>query len=223
MEKLRIGIIGCGGIANGKHMPALKKLDDVEMVAFCDIIVERAEQAAKDYGIEGAKAYEDYNEMLAKEKLDIVHVCTPNNVHAPATVASMEAGCHVMCEKPAGVYTLAVRDMIAAADRHKDLTFAMMFNQRTNPVYRKMKEIVDADIPFRRHEVLTDDAIEMFKTSDLMEQANFSDGNTINSSTASKFYESLGWGTRLQSGKLRRNTYWRISLNGRKDTQLLHR
>ena len=65
--------------------------------------------------------------------------------------------------------------------------------------------------------VSKDTVIEMFKTSDIMEPANFTDGSKINRSTASKFYESLGWGTRLQSSKLRRNTYWRISLNGRKD------
>ena len=54
-EKVRIGIIGCGGIANGKHMPALSKLQNAEMVAFCDIVLERAEKAAKEYGVEGAK------------------------------------------------------------------------------------------------------------------------------------------------------------------------
>ena len=57
MDKVRIGIIGCGGIANGKHMPALKKLPHVEMVAFCDIIIEKAEKAAKDFGVEGAQVY----------------------------------------------------------------------------------------------------------------------------------------------------------------------
>ena len=100
MKKVKIGIIGCGGIANGKHMPCLQKLDNIEMVAFCDIIIERAEKAAKEYGIEGAKVYEDYNEMLKNENLDVVHVCTPNNSHASASIAAMEAGCHVMCEKP---------------------------------------------------------------------------------------------------------------------------
>ena len=59
---IKVGIIGCGGIANGKHMPALKKLEDVEMVAFCDIIRERAEKAAKEYGTADAKVYEDYKE-----------------------------------------------------------------------------------------------------------------------------------------------------------------
>ncbi len=117
MKKLRIGIIGCGGIANGKHMPALKKIDKVEMVAFCDIIIERAEKAAKEYGIEGAKVYEDYNEMLAKENLDVVHVCTPNNAHAPATVASMEAGCHVMCEKPMAKTVAEAKTMLDAQKR----------------------------------------------------------------------------------------------------------
>ena len=117
MEKVRIGIIGCGGIANRKHMPSLKRLDNVEMVAFCDIIAERAEKAAKEFGIEGAKAYTDFNEMLAKEKLDVVHVCTPNNVHAPATVASLEAGCHVMCEKPMAKTVAQAQEMLDAQKR----------------------------------------------------------------------------------------------------------
>ena len=77
MDKVRIGIIGCGGIANNKHMPALSKLPDVEMVAFCDIVVERAEKAAKKFGIEGAKVYEDYKELLKDETIDVVHVLTP--------------------------------------------------------------------------------------------------------------------------------------------------
>ena len=82
MEKvIRIGIIGCGGIANGKHMPALKKIEGVEMVAFCDIIKARAEKAAKEYGVDGAKVYEDYKELLKDESIDVVHVCTPNRSH----------------------------------------------------------------------------------------------------------------------------------------------
>ena len=82
----KIGIIGCGGIANGKHMPSLAKLDNVEMVAFCDIIVERAEKAKKDYGTEDAKVYTDYKEMLKDESIDIIHVLTPNREHSYMTV-----------------------------------------------------------------------------------------------------------------------------------------
>ncbi|MBO1914778.1 Gfo/Idh/MocA family oxidoreductase, partial [Microvirga sp. 3-52] len=58
-KKLKLGIIGCGGIANGKHLPSLSKLDTVELVAFCDIKIQKAEKAAKQYGTEGAKVYED--------------------------------------------------------------------------------------------------------------------------------------------------------------------
>ena len=103
MGKLRIAIVGCGGIANQKHMPSIKaNADKAEMVAFCDIIPERAEKAAKEYGVEGAKVYTDYKEMLADTSVefDVVHVCTPNVAHCPITVAAFEAGKHVMCEKP---------------------------------------------------------------------------------------------------------------------------
>ena len=64
MQKVRAAIIGCGGIANGKHMPALKELhEQAEMVAFCDIIPERAEKAKKDFGTPDAKVYEDYRKL----------------------------------------------------------------------------------------------------------------------------------------------------------------
>ena len=66
MSKIKVGIIGCGGIANQKHLPALKALGDrVEIVAFCDIIRERAEKAAKEYGAEGAQVFTDYRELVA--------------------------------------------------------------------------------------------------------------------------------------------------------------
>ena len=95
MAKLKIGIIGCGGIANGKHMPALSKLKDMaEMVAFCDIVVDRAEKAAKDFGAAGAKVYADYQELLADTSIDVVHVLTPNRSHCEITVAALEAGKH---------------------------------------------------------------------------------------------------------------------------------
>ena len=73
MGKVKIGIIGCGGIANGKHMPSLSKVSEAEMVAFCDIISERAEKAAKEYGVEGAKVFEDYHDLLACKEIDVVH------------------------------------------------------------------------------------------------------------------------------------------------------
>lgn len=137
-KKLKVGIIGCGGIANGKHMPSLKKIEEVEMVAFCDIIVERAEKAAKEYGAEGARVYEDYKEMLEKEQLDVVHVCTPNNAHAPISIAAMEADCHVMCEKPMAKTAAEAEAMLEAHKRTgKKLTIGYQNRFRPDSTYLK--------------------------------------------------------------------------------------
>jgi len=117
-EKItKVGIIGCGGIANGKHMPALKKVKNCEMVAFCDIVLERAEDAAKKYGCEDAKVYTDYKELLKDESIDVVHVCTPNRSHSFITVDALDAGKHVMCEKPMAINSAEAKKMLDAAER----------------------------------------------------------------------------------------------------------
>lgn len=114
-KKLKIGLIGCGGIANQKHMPALSKLNDrCEIVAFCDIIEERAKKACKEYGARGAKVYTDYTELLKDASIDVVHVLTPNVSHCPITVAAFEAGKHVMCEKPMAATSTDAAQMIDA-------------------------------------------------------------------------------------------------------------
>ena len=138
MTKLRIGIIGCGGIANNKHMPALKKIKEVEMVAFCDIIEERAVKAAADFGSEGAKTYIDYKELLADESIDVVHVCTPNRDHSYITVDALEAGKHVMCEKPMAINTAEAQKMLDAAKRTgKKLTIGYQSRFRPDSQYLK--------------------------------------------------------------------------------------
>lgn len=115
MKKLRIGLVGCGGIANNKHMPALKKLSDYcEIVAFCDIVQERAVKAAAEYGSADAKVYTDYNEMYRDNTIDVVHVLTPNVVHCDATVAAFEGGKHVMCEKPMAHTSADAQQMLDA-------------------------------------------------------------------------------------------------------------
>jgi predicted dehydrogenase len=116
-KKIKIGIIGCGGIANGKHMPALAKLDEVEMVAFCDILEERAQEAAAEFGGERADVYTDYRELLKDDKIEAVHVLTPNDSHAPITIAALEAGKNVMCEKPMAKTVEDAREMVEAAKR----------------------------------------------------------------------------------------------------------
>ena len=99
-KKVRIGIIGCGGIANGKHLPSLSTIDDVERVAFCDLIPERAETAKEKYGAPDAKVFTDYKELLKLSDIDVVHVLTPNREHADITIDALHAGKDVMCEKP---------------------------------------------------------------------------------------------------------------------------
>jgi predicted dehydrogenase len=137
-KKVKVAIIGCGGIANGKHMPGLAKLESVEMVAFCDIVRSRAEEAAEKYGVADARVYEDYRELLEKENLDAVHVCTPNNSHAEISIAAMEAGCHVMCEKPMAKTAAEAREMVAAAKRTgKKLAIGYQSRYRPDSEYLK--------------------------------------------------------------------------------------
>ncbi len=113
--KLQVAVVGCGGIANQKHFPALtNQADKCEITAFCDIIEERARKAAEKYGAEGAKVYTDYQELLKDESIDVVHVCTPNVAHCPITVAAFEAGKHVMCEKPMAATTEDAQKMMDA-------------------------------------------------------------------------------------------------------------
>ena len=137
---IKVGIIGCGGIANGKHMPNIKKVPGVEMVAFCDIVVEKAEKAAKEYGTADAKVYEDYKELLKDETIDVVHVCTPNRSHSFITVDALEAGKHVMCEKPMAINSVEAKKMVDAAKKTgKKLTIGYQSRQRGDSQYLKME------------------------------------------------------------------------------------
>lgn len=115
--KLRLGIIGCGGIATGKHLPSLHKLEQVELVAFCDIYIAQAEQAALQFGSAEAKLYTDYHQLLADSSIDVVHVCTANDTHAEISIAALEAGKHVMCEKPMAKKSSDAKRMLEAARR----------------------------------------------------------------------------------------------------------
>ena len=144
VKKVKVGIIGCGGIANGKHMPNLSKIDEVEMVAFCDIVEERAEKAADRFGTDDAKVYVDYKELLADESIEVVHVCTPNRSHSFITVDALEAGKHVMCEKPMAKTYADAKLMLEAAKRTgKKLTIG--YQQRWRPDSLYLKAMCEAD------------------------------------------------------------------------------
>ena len=141
-KKVRVGIIGCGGIAFGKHLPALHALKRVEIVAFCDLVIERAEKAAKKYGVPDAAVYTDYKELLADKSIDVVHVLTPNRAHSFITVDALEAGKHVMCEKPMAINSAEAKKMVDAAKRTgKKLTIGYQNRQRPDSLYMKQEAV----------------------------------------------------------------------------------
>jgi predicted dehydrogenase len=137
--KLQIGIIGCGGIAREKHLPALSKQKDVcDLVAFCDIIEDRAVAMSGKFGASKAKVYTDYKKLLEDSSLDVIHVLTPNVSHSPITVAALESGKHVMCEKPMAHSSADAAKMVAAAKKsRKKLTIGYQnrFRNDTQALY----------------------------------------------------------------------------------------
>jgi predicted dehydrogenase len=116
MNKIRAGIIGCGFIGNNKHLTAMTQYDEIEPVAFCDIIIERAEESAKKYGAADALVTADYREVMARPDIDVIHVCTPNSSHAEISIAALQAGKHVMCEKPMAKTAAEAKAMLDAAN-----------------------------------------------------------------------------------------------------------
>jgi predicted dehydrogenase len=143
VSTIKVAVIGCGGIANGKHMPSLRTVAGVEQVAFCDIVPDRAEKAAREFGAHGAKVYSDYRELLNAGGIDVVHVCTPNISHDEITIAALESGCHVMCEKPMAKTAAGARAMVAAAKRTgKKLTVGYQSRHRADSQY--LKGLVEA-------------------------------------------------------------------------------
>ena len=109
-DKVRVGIIGCGGIANGKQ----------------------------DYGTPDAKVYEDYKQLLEDKTIDVVHVLTPNRCHSFITVDALDAGKHVMCEKPMAINSIEAQKMLDAAKRSgKKLTIGYQNRQRADAQFLK--------------------------------------------------------------------------------------
>ena len=137
MRKLRVGVVGCGVIAIGKHLRAMKEHGGFDVVAFCDLFEERAVKTKNEFGTADARVYTDYTELI-KEDLDAVYVLTPNIVHAPVTIAALKAGKHVMCEKPmATTYADAKAMVDAAKESGKLLTIGYQSRYRSDAQYLK--------------------------------------------------------------------------------------
>ena len=142
MGKVRIGVIGCGGIANTKHMPAEKRNPAAELVAFCDVVEERALKAREDFGTPECAVYTDYRQLLQDKSIDAVLVLTPNNAHCRITVDALDAGKHVLCEKPMAMNYAEAKKMLAARDRSgKVLTIGYQNRFRPDSLY--LKKVAD--------------------------------------------------------------------------------
>lgn len=157
MSKVKIGVIGCGSIANAAHIPSYMNCPDAEIKYFCDIIKERADKAVEDYKC--GTAVEDYHVILDDPEIDAVSVCTPNLMHKIISVDALRAGKHVLCEKPAArIYSEALEMQKVAHETGKILNIGVVcrFNAQVNEVRRKIQagelgEIYHVFINFRSH------------------------------------------------------------------------
>ena len=143
-QKLKAGLIGCGGIANGKYFPGIKANNTLcEMVAFCDIEEGRAAKAAKEWGTADSKAYKDYKELLSQADVDVVFVMTPNASHAPIVEEAFAAGKHVMCEKPMAA-SLEDAERMLEAWKKSGMQFTIGYQCRLRPEIQALHKMIKA-------------------------------------------------------------------------------
>ena len=142
MNKVKFGIIGLGN--QGTYYSNIFKNGEIEnavITAVCDNNPKKVEAYLNSFSWENLAIFSDYKEMIKSGKCDAILIETPHYSHPEMVIECLKNGIHVICDKPAGVYTKQVREMNEIAKKY-NTRFAMMFNQRTNCVYRKMREII---------------------------------------------------------------------------------
>jgi len=139
MKSLGTAIIGCGSIS-GVHLKAVAALKLAELKAVVDIDASLAQKTAAAYNCD---AYTDYKEMLKRDDIHVVHICTGHHLHAPMTVDALKAGKHVLTEKPMAENKAAAQTMLRAAEESKDVQLGVIFQNRYNPSSVRMKQAVD--------------------------------------------------------------------------------
>lgn len=137
MNKIRVGLIGCGRIAH-RHAGHIKRLG--ELVAVCDVNEEKAQELGEAYDVPWFTSAE---ELLKIKDMDVVAVCSPNGLHAEHTIAALNAGFHVLCEKPMALNSADCEEMIKTAERCNRRLFIVKQN-RFNPAIEAVKEKIDA-------------------------------------------------------------------------------
>ncbi len=143
MKKFKVGLIGVGGIATWAHLPSLTHMDNIEVVAFADINEETLKTRAEQYNIKNT--FTDYKKLLEMDEIDAVHVLTPNKVHMQPTIDALEAGKHVICEKPIARTVAEATKMKEASERTgKKLMIAQ--NYRFTNQCQCLKRFIDTDV-----------------------------------------------------------------------------
>ena len=141
-RKLKVGIIGCGWIADA-HIAEYKKMEDVEIVAGADLVPGKAEAFFKKHGVEGVRCYNDHASMLDAEELDAVSVCTYNRTHAECTIYALKKGVNVLLEKPMAV-TLDEAVEICKAEKESGKVLSIGFQPRFDPNMQMIKKVVQS-------------------------------------------------------------------------------
>ena len=146
MNKVKFAIIGCGRIAQ-RHAEHID--NNGVLTAVCDIDFKKAEELASKYN---AKAYQHIDDLLAKEQVDVVAICSPNGLHAVHSIKSLNAGFHVLCEKPMAINVNDCGEMIKAAEKNNKRLFAIKQN-RYNPPVAAVKEAIDKGVFGKIHSI----------------------------------------------------------------------
>lgn len=143
---IKVGLVGCGSMGR-KHIENLIHFSShlAKLVAVCDIDITRCLQIKDTLHLDVA-IYQNYVDMINSMTLDAIIIATPHYLHPTMAIHAIEANIHTMVEKPIGVYTKAVRELNEVAMKHPDVVFSVMYNQRTNPLYKKVKELVEDNV-----------------------------------------------------------------------------
>lgn len=140
---LNVALIGCGWIGEDKHVPSILATEDVKLVALCDKKIEKAQRFKELFNLEDVSIYDNAEEMLKDPDIDIVHIATPNPTHCELTCAALNAGKHVLCEKPMATTKEECEKMIEAS-RKNNRKLTIGYQWRYRPTAMKVKEICDS-------------------------------------------------------------------------------
>ncbi|MDD5603720.1 MAG: Gfo/Idh/MocA family oxidoreductase, partial [Eubacteriales bacterium] len=145
MEKLRIGVIGCGGIARGTHLPGIEKSDCGLITALCDINEKTLNEAGDKYGVPAARRFTDYRELIVCGDVDAADICTPNNLHCEMAQEAVKAGKPFCVEKPVGINYGEVKKL-EEATAAAGVKAMVCFSYRFRPAVRYAKHLAEQGI-----------------------------------------------------------------------------